>query len=77
MAEYTVTLKDADGYDVATDLVDGLGAAKARAKHFLTDDYARNIETTHATLGSHKVEVSLEGVCLWDAFLPRRAGGAV
>lgn len=74
MAEYNVVLKDADGYDIGSDLVDGMAAAKSRAKYFLTDAYAQNIGTTQAALGTQKVEVQngRTGECLWDAF---RKGG--
>ena len=69
MAEYNVILKDVAGCDISTDLVDGMAAAKAKAKYLLTASYAKNIGTTHTALGSVKVEVQdARGVCLWDAF---------
>lgn len=70
MAEYDVVLKDRDGCDICTDLVDGLPAAKARAKYLLSDEHAALIGSTHDTLGTHKVEVQATrtGKCLWDAF---------
>jgi hypothetical protein len=70
MAEYNVVLKDAAGYDISTDRVNGLVAAKTRAKYFLTDSYAQNIGTTHSVLGTYKVEVQeiQTSACLWDAF---------
>lgn len=69
MATYNVILKDRDDYDICADLVDGMTAAKARAKYLLTDAFAKSIETTHATLGTCRVEVQAAdtGVCLWDA----------
>lgn len=68
--EYDVVLKDSDGFDIATDIVEGLGVAKARAKYLLSDVFARACETSHATWGTHKVEVQATrtGACLWDAF---------
>jgi hypothetical protein len=70
MNEYDVVLKDADGFDICTDLVEGLTAAKARAKYLLSDDHAKVIGTTHAELGTHKAEVQATrtGAVLWDAF---------
>jgi hypothetical protein len=70
MTEYLVLLKDADGYDITAQFVEGLKAAKERAKYLLTDSYAHNIETTHQELNSYKVEVraSSSAECLWDAF---------
>lgn len=70
MSEYDVVLKDRDGYDICTDLIDGLDAAKARAKYLLSDDHAKVIGTSHDALGTYKVEVQATrtGACLWDAF---------
>lgn len=69
MTEYNVVLKDADGCDIVVDKVHGLPAAKKQAKHFLTDDYARVLGTSHVQLGTHKVEVrNSHGECLFDAF---------
>jgi hypothetical protein len=74
MSEYNVVLKDKDGYNIATDPVSGLAAAKARAKFLRTDTYAQNLGTTHSELGTHKVEVQTTrpGTCLWDAFRRER-----
>lgn len=70
MNEYDVVLRDRDGFDICTDLVEGLTAAKKRAEYLLTDDYAKTLGTTHDTLGTHKVEVQATrtGSCIWDAF---------
>lgn len=70
MGVYNVVLKDAAGYDISIDLVDGISAAKTRAKYFLTDAYAKNIGTTQVALGVSKVEVqrASTGEVLWDAF---------
>lgn len=70
MNEYDVVLKDRDGYDICTDLIYGLAAAKARAKYLLSDEHAAMLGTTHDDLGTHKVEVQATrtGACLWDAF---------
>ena len=70
MSEYDVILKDRDGDDICADLVDGLGAAKTRARYLLSDVHAKNLGTSHDDLGTYKVEVQATrtGVCLWDAF---------
>jgi len=70
MAEYNVVLLDKDGCETANDLIDGLPAAKKRAKYLLSDDFAAAVESTHDTLGTVKAEVRNQaGECLWDAFL--------
>lgn len=70
MGEYDVVLIDRDGCDICADLIEGLAAAKARAKYLLSDDHAKQIGTDHETLGTYKVEVQATrtGACLWDAF---------
>jgi uncharacterized RmlC-like cupin family protein len=71
MAEYLVILKDSDGFDICSDLVDGMSAAKARANFLLSDRNAHYMGTTHATLGTDRVEVHLSarpGDVLWNAF---------
>lgn len=70
MAQYNVVLVDMGGFDIAADLVDGLNMAKARARYFLTDEYARHIGTTHEALDTCKAEVRKEGSdeCFWDVF---------
>lgn len=69
MAEYSVVLIDADGYDISVDFVEGVKAAKERAKYFLGDTYVRNCGTTHDSLNTNKVEVRNEvGDCLYDFF---------
>jgi hypothetical protein len=72
MAEYQVILKDTEGYKIASDAIEGIKAAKTRAKYLLTDEYAQRIGTDHKTLGTHKVEVHNKSVVVWDAF---RTGG--
>jgi len=68
---YDVVLKDADGFDICTDLIEGLTAAKARAKYLLSEDHANVIGSTRLDLGVHKVEVQATrtGAVVWDAFL--------
>lgn len=70
MATYTITLLDVDYYEVSSAEVEGQVSAKDRAKYMLTEEYARNIGTTHAALATHKVELRKEGEkeCLWDKF---------
>ncbi len=70
MAEYNVVLLDKDGCETASDLIEGLPAAKKRAKFLLSTDFAASVESTHEVLGTEKVEIRNEaGECLWDAFL--------
>ena len=70
MAEYNVVLLDRDGCETVNDLVETMPAAKKRARHLLSDDFARHVESTHKDLGTYKVEVRSQiGECLWDAFL--------
>ena len=70
MAYLDVILRDQDGFDIVTDAVDGMAAAKIRARYLLTEEYAARLGTSHATLGTHKVEVrNADGTCLFDAFL--------
>ena len=71
MNEYDVVLKDRDGFDICTDLIEGLSAAKARARYLLSEDHAKAIGTTHADLMTHKVEVQATrtGAVLWDFFV--------
>ncbi len=70
MAEYNVVLKDRDGYDICTDLENGLPSAKARAKYLLSNNHATLLGTSHDDLGTYKVEVQnvTTGECLWDDF---------
>lgn len=67
MSEYDVVLKDRDGFDICTDLIEGLTAAKARAKYLLSDDHLKLIG---AADDAYKVEVQATrtGACLWDDF---------
>lgn len=71
MATYRVMLLDREGHELTTDYVDGLPAARARARYLLSNSYARNIENTHDAMGTWKVEVQPEqgNGCLWDAFI--------
>ena len=70
MAEYQVVIKSADGCDISSDIVEGVKAAKERAKYFISNDYARAMGTTHQTLGTYCAEVqdTCTGECLFDFF---------
>ena len=69
MAQYNVLLLDSDGCETVNDLIDGLPAAKKRAKYLLSDAFADSVESTHEALQTKKVEVRSEnGECLWDVF---------
>lgn len=66
----TWSSKDADGYDISADIIEGMKAAKDKARYYLSDEYARRLGTTHEALGTFKAEVQATrtGTCLWDAF---------
>ncbi|MGN8119960.1 hypothetical protein [Labrys sp. 22185] len=69
MTEYNVILRDADGCDIVSDLIEGLPAAKKRARYMLSDEFARYLGSSHETLWTHKAEVqTADGECVWDAF---------
>ena len=66
--DYDVVLLDVDGFEVATAVEQKAPAAMARAKYMLSDAYARALETTHAALGTAKVEVRRGSDVLYDLF---------
>ena len=69
MKEYITLLLDGDGFEIGSGpLVTNLKDAKGHAKYLLTDEYARAAETTHEAMGTAKVEVRVNGECIWDAF---------
>lgn len=68
MNEYQVVVKDADGYEISDNQVEGVKAAKEHAKYCLTDAYAIRIGTTHQVLRTFKAEVQKDGECLYDFF---------
>lgn len=66
---YTIVLLDHDGFDVGSSEAENLKEAKKRARYLISDDYARNTESTHDQ--TQKVEVRDEaGDCVWDLFHP-------
>jgi len=68
-AKYRVVLLDADGYEIGERSADNLKAAKAEMSYMLSDQYANVAETTHETLGTHKVEArNSKGECILDHF---------
>lgn len=70
MREYEVALIDASGHSIGTDeTVEGMAAAKKRASYLLSDRFARDVGSTHAALGTSKVEIRNAGDCVWDRFL--------
>ena len=70
MADYRVVLKNSYGDEIVAEIVPGLAAAKARAKYFLSPEYARQGKTTHEAMDTQKVEVlNARGECLWDLVL--------
>lgn len=70
MAQYNVVLLDRDGCETVNDVVDGMAAAKKRARYLMSESFAFDVGSTHETLGSYKTEVRAEnGECLADFFL--------
>lgn len=69
MAEYNVILKDRDGYQTVNYPIDGMPAARKRAKYLLSEEFAKSSGSDHDTLRSHKVAVQAAhtGECLWGA----------
>ncbi|MGJ4860639.1 hypothetical protein ACN6KF_006693 [Labrys sp. La1] len=47
VAEYNVILKDANGSDTASDLIEGLPAVKKRARRLFSNEFAQFLGTTH------------------------------
>lgn len=68
--KYFVVLKDTEGFDISSDIVEGRADADKRARYLLSDEHAKSMGTTHKALGTHKVEVQdyHNGACIWDAF---------
>lgn len=66
--EYNVILKDANDYEIVSRPVFGpLKEAKETAKYLASDSYADVAESTHADMGSARVEVVNEaGEIVWD-----------
>ena len=79
MKFFTVILYDRDGCEIADyPDVEGMAKAKTRAKHLLSEEWARANETTHERLRTEKVAIFAEGarrgahaLCEWDKFLTR------
>lgn len=66
-ARYRVVLLDNQGFEVGEKEADTLKEAKGKARYMLSDEYARNTESTHDR--THKVEVrNADGECVFDAF---------
>lgn len=69
-SKYRVVLLDTDGYEISERPADNLKEAKATMAYMLSDQYAEVAETTHETMGTHKVEVrNAKGECILDDFL--------
>ena len=69
---YKVILKDSGGYEIDSRPADNLKEAKNIAKYLLSDEFARMAESTHADLGTERVEVfNKAGECVWDDVIER------
>jgi len=69
MNGYSVTLLDRSGQAIASDLVDTLKDAKARAIYMLSQKFAKTVESSHYLLDTWKVEIHHDEVVIWDRFL--------
>ena len=63
-------LLDIDGLELCTLECDTMKEARERCRYWLSRAYAAENETTHTRLRTWKAEVIVNGVCLWDRFLP-------
>ena len=73
MSEYDVVLKDRDGCDICTDLIDGLVAAKARAKYLLSDEHAKQMRANSQSVRNQL----MASVCSNTGYRQLLARGAV
>lgn len=80
MKYFNVILYSRDGCEIASSEVEGKANAKKHAKYMLSDEFARQSETTHAAFQTMKVAIFAEGeetgannMCEWDAFHPQHA----
>ena len=69
---FTIRLFDRKDHELMRRDADTLPAAKRVAKQMLSEAYLEGGETTHAKLGTHKVEIRDElGDVVWDRFYKR------
>jgi hypothetical protein len=69
---YQVLLLDVDGCTIASSEENSLKSAKAAAKRYLSEDWAKDNETSHARLRTEKAQINDENdECIWDEFLDR------
>ena len=70
-SKYLVALMSNNGEWIDSREADTIKEAKEIARRYLTDDFPiQHWETTHATLGTHKVEVyDRNEDCVYDLFL--------
>lgn len=67
--DISVVLLDNKGFVITDqDGCETVREAKDRAKYYISDSYATACETTHERLGTEKVEIRVNGECLWDCF---------
>lgn len=63
-----VILLDKNGYEITREERESIKDAKDRAKYLISDAYAKSAETTHENLGTDKVEIRVNGECIYDWF---------
>ena len=65
--EISVVLLDDKGFTITSqENCCTIKEAKERARYYISDSYASLEE--HAKLGTDKVEIRVNGECLWDCF---------
>lgn len=70
MSWHNIILKDKDGCTLVENEAPNLKEAKEKAKYYLSDEWATRTESTHAILGTEKVEVTKQsnGEVVWDKY---------
>jgi hypothetical protein len=74
-SKYQIVLLDAEGFTLSDRPADNHKQAKNSMRYMLSDEFARMAETTHAIMGTYKVETrNSKGQCVLDQFIS--VGGA-
>lgn len=68
MKKIELVLLDFDGFEMSRDEYEFVKDAKERGKYMLSEAYAKICESTHQNMRTHKVEVRVNGECVWDEF---------
>jgi hypothetical protein len=68
MKDYTVALLDSEGFEITSQWAGTLAEAKKAAKYLISDAYAESAGTNRKAMNADKVEVTVDGECVWDVF---------